>query len=36
VGWQGDIAFAVMVEKGGAGAEAAVPIADRFLTALNK
>jgi cell division protein FtsI/penicillin-binding protein 2 len=36
VGWQGDIAFAVMVEKGGAGAEAAVPIAERFLTALNK
>jgi len=36
VGWQGDIAFAVMVQKGGAGAEAAVPIAQRFLTALNK
>ena len=36
VGWQGDIAFAVMVQKGGAGAEAAVPIAERFLTALNK
>jgi cell division protein FtsI/penicillin-binding protein 2 len=36
VGWQGDIAFAVMVEQGGAGAEAAVPIVDRFLTALNK
>jgi len=35
VGWQGDIAFAVMVEKGGAGAAAAVPIAERFLTALN-
>jgi cell division protein FtsI/penicillin-binding protein 2 len=35
VGWQGDIAFAVMVEKGGAGAEAAVPIAERFLNALN-
>ncbi|MFI7546335.1 penicillin-binding transpeptidase domain-containing protein [Actinoplanes sp. NPDC049599] len=35
VGWQGDIAFAVMVEKGGAGAEAAVPVAARFLTALN-
>ena len=35
VGWQGDIAFAVMVEKGGAGAEAAVPIAERFLTALH-
>jgi cell division protein FtsI/penicillin-binding protein 2 len=36
VGWQGDIAFAVMVQKGGAGADAAVPIVDRFLTALNK
>jgi cell division protein FtsI/penicillin-binding protein 2 len=36
VGWQGDIAFAVLVQKGGAGAEAAVPIVDRFLTALNK
>ncbi|GAB1642726.1 penicillin-binding transpeptidase domain-containing protein [Krasilnikovia sp. MM14-A1259] len=36
VGWQGDIAFAVMVEKGGAGAEAAVPIVNRFLTAVNK
>ncbi len=36
VGWRGDIAFAVMVQKGGAGAEAAVPIAERFLTALNK
>ncbi|MET8153854.1 penicillin-binding transpeptidase domain-containing protein [Actinoplanes sp. NPDC049668] len=36
VGWQGDIAFAVMVQKGGAGAEAAVPIAARFLTALNR
>ncbi|MEV7622728.1 penicillin-binding transpeptidase domain-containing protein [Actinoplanes sp. NPDC089786] len=35
VGWQGDIAFAVMVQKGGAGAEAAVPVASRFLTALN-
>jgi cell division protein FtsI/penicillin-binding protein 2 len=34
VGWQGDVAFAVMVQKGGAGAEAAVPIAERFLTAL--
>jgi len=35
VGWQGDIAFAVMVQKGGAGAEAAVPIVDKFLTAIN-
>ncbi|RZU49888.1 cell division protein FtsI/penicillin-binding protein 2 [Krasilnikovia cinnamomea] len=36
VGWQGDVAFAVMVEKGGAGAEAAVPIVNRFLTTLNR
>jgi cell division protein FtsI/penicillin-binding protein 2 len=36
VGWQGDIAFAVMVQKGGAGAQAAVPIVSRFLTAMNK
>jgi len=36
VGWQGDIAFAVMVQQGGGGAEAAVPIVNRFLTTLNK
>jgi cell division protein FtsI/penicillin-binding protein 2 len=36
VGWQGDIAFAVMVQKGGAGADTAVPIVDTFLQALNK
>ncbi|WP_305783007.1 penicillin-binding transpeptidase domain-containing protein [Symbioplanes lichenis] len=36
VGWQGDVAFAVMVQNGGAGSEAAVPIVQRFLTALNK
>jgi cell division protein FtsI/penicillin-binding protein 2 len=36
VGWQGDVAFAVMVEQGGAGADSAVPIVQRFLTALNK
>ena len=36
IGYQGDLAFAVMVQKGGAGAEAAVPIVGRFLTALNK
>ncbi|MFG1602581.1 penicillin-binding transpeptidase domain-containing protein [Actinoplanes sp. NPDC049265] len=36
VGWQDDIAVAVMVPKGGAGAEAAVPIASRFLAALNR
>jgi cell division protein FtsI/penicillin-binding protein 2 len=34
VGWQGDVAFAVFVEKGGAGADTAVPIAERFLRAL--
>ncbi|BCJ54532.1 cell division protein FtsI [Actinoplanes sp. NBRC 14428] len=31
IGWQGDVAFAIMVQKGGAGAEAAVPVAERFL-----
>jgi hypothetical protein len=36
VGWQGDIAFAVLVQKGGAGAAAAVPIVDKFLTTMNK
>ncbi|MBU2662009.1 penicillin-binding protein [Actinoplanes bogorensis] len=34
IGYQGDVAFAVMVEKGGAGSEAAVPIVNRFLTTL--
>ena len=36
IGFQGDVAFAVMVQEGGTGADAAVPIVDRFLTALNK
>ncbi|MEU4422603.1 penicillin-binding transpeptidase domain-containing protein [Actinoplanes sp. NPDC024001] len=36
VGYQGDVAFAVMVQQGGAGSEAAVPIVQRFLTNLNK
>jgi cell division protein FtsI/penicillin-binding protein 2 len=36
IGYQGDVAFAAMVQKGGLGAEAAVPIINRFLTALNK
>ena len=36
VGWQDDIAFAVMVQQGGAGSEAAVPIVKRFLTTLNQ
>ncbi|HEX8631942.1 MAG TPA: penicillin-binding transpeptidase domain-containing protein [Catenuloplanes sp.] len=36
VGWRGDVAFAVFVEKGGASSETAVPIAERFLRALPK
>jgi cell division protein FtsI/penicillin-binding protein 2 len=36
IGYQGDIAFAVMIQKGGAGSEAAVPAVLRFLTALKK
>ncbi|MCU7724653.1 penicillin-binding transpeptidase domain-containing protein [Actinoplanes sp. KI2] len=35
IGYQGDVAFAVMVQKGGAGAEAAVPVVKNFLNALN-
>ncbi|WP_030436239.1 penicillin-binding transpeptidase domain-containing protein [Actinoplanes subtropicus] len=35
IGYQGDVAFAVMVQKGGSGAEAAVPIVKNFLNALN-
>nr|WTA66735.1 penicillin-binding transpeptidase domain-containing protein [Micromonospora sp. NBC_00855] len=34
VGWRGDVAFAVFVEKGGASTASAVPIAERFLRAL--
>ncbi|SCL41533.1 Cell division protein FtsI/penicillin-binding protein 2 [Micromonospora pallida] len=34
VGWQGDIAVAVFVEKGGSSADSAVPITARFLRAL--
>ncbi|MEW2428745.1 penicillin-binding transpeptidase domain-containing protein [Micromonospora sp. NPDC047644] len=34
IGWQGDVAFAVFVEGGGSGTDAAVPIAERFLRAL--
>lgn len=34
VGYQGDVAFAVLVENGGAGSEVAAPVAARFLTAL--
>lgn len=36
IGYQGDVAFAVMVQKGGAGSEAAVPVVERFLKALAK
>ncbi|GAA0509039.1 cell division protein FtsI [Paractinoplanes deccanensis] len=36
IGYQGDVAFAVMVQKGGAGSEAAVPAVERFLRALAK
>jgi cell division protein FtsI/penicillin-binding protein 2 len=36
VGFQGDVAFAVMVQKGGAGADAAIPIVAKFLAAINK
>ncbi|MCM3886615.1 penicillin-binding transpeptidase domain-containing protein [Frankia sp. R82] len=35
VGYRGDVAFAVVVEDGGFGAETAAPIAARFLTALD-
>jgi cell division protein FtsI/penicillin-binding protein 2 len=35
VGWQGDVAFAVMVQRGGSGSDAAVPIVGRFLNALS-
>ncbi len=34
IGWQGDIAFAVFVEKGGSSAATAVPIAEAFLRGL--
>ncbi|MFG2057025.1 penicillin-binding transpeptidase domain-containing protein [Micromonospora sp. NPDC048930] len=34
VGWQGDVAFAVFVEQGGASTASAVPISERFLRAL--
>ncbi len=36
IGYQGGLAFAVMVQKGGAGSEAAVPIVANFLTTINK
>ncbi|MDG4789541.1 penicillin-binding transpeptidase domain-containing protein [Micromonospora sp. WMMD1102] len=34
VGWQGDVAFAVFVEKGGSSTASAVPIAEKFLRGL--
>jgi cell division protein FtsI/penicillin-binding protein 2 len=34
VGYRGDMAFAVIVEDGGSGADNAVPVIDRFLSAL--
>ncbi|MEJ3747145.1 penicillin-binding transpeptidase domain-containing protein [Actinomycetes bacterium KLBMP 9797] len=34
VGWQGDIAFAVFVERGGDSTAASVPVAEKFLRAL--
>ncbi|WP_433344419.1 penicillin-binding transpeptidase domain-containing protein [Micromonospora sp. CA-111912] len=34
VGWQGDVAFAVFVERGGSSTASAVPISERFLRAL--
>ena len=33
-GFQGDIAFAVLVEDGGFGGQVAAPLAAQFLTAL--
>jgi cell division protein FtsI/penicillin-binding protein 2 len=36
MGYQGDVAFAAMVQKGGLGSEAAVPVINRFLTGLSK
>ena len=35
IGFQGDLAFAVLVEDGGFGAQAAGPIAASFLTSMN-
>ncbi|MFV0462473.1 MAG: penicillin-binding transpeptidase domain-containing protein [Nostocoides sp.] len=35
IGWQGTVAFAVLVEDGNAGGAVAAPIAKAFLTALN-
>ena len=34
-GFQGDLAVAVLVEDGGFGAEAAVPVAEEFFDGIN-
>jgi cell division protein FtsI/penicillin-binding protein 2 len=34
IGWQGDVAFAVFVEKGGSSTASAVPLAEKFLRGL--
>lgn len=34
IGWRDDIAFAVLVENGGAGSDTAIPIVERFLRTL--
>jgi cell division protein FtsI/penicillin-binding protein 2 len=34
IGYQGDLAFAVLVEDGGFGAQAAGPVAAQFLSSL--
>ena len=34
IGFRGNLAFAVLVEKGGVGGRVAAPIAAKFLTAL--
>ncbi|MEV0727222.1 penicillin-binding transpeptidase domain-containing protein [Polymorphospora sp. NPDC050346] len=34
IGWQGDVAFAVFVEKGGSSTTSAVPLTERFLREL--
>jgi cell division protein FtsI/penicillin-binding protein 2 len=36
IGWQGDVAFAVLVEEGKSGAKVAAPIAKTFLNNLNR
>lgn len=35
-GWQGDVAFAVLVEEGTSGGTVAGPVAARFLTLLSQ